>query len=223
MYHAFKRDLNLASITGGTDIISLFGAPSQISPVYEGEIQVRGLGMAVEAWNSAGQDVSDLGEPGDLVCTKPFPCQPVMFWGSDGEERYRDSYFSTFKGIWKHGDFIRINPLTGGIAMLGRSDGVLKPSGVRFGSAEIYSILLKHFPEIEDGLGVGRQRDSEADEKVVLFVKMSKGHEMTEDLKDSIRDKIKADLSIRHVPSVIDEVCYSRSVDAERYVTVEID
>ena len=140
---AFGPNINLGSITGGTDIISLFGAPSQISPVYAGEIQVRGLGMAVEVWDFEGKNVTDSGEPGDLVCAKPFPCQPVMFYGQDGSEKYKKSYFETFPGVWHHGDFVRINPKTGGLVMLGRSDGVLKPAGVRFGSSEIYNVLLE--------------------------------------------------------------------------------
>lgn len=121
VYRAFGSDINLASITGGTDIISLFRAPSQISPVYAGEIQVRGLGMAVEAWDFQCKDVTNTGEPGDLVCVKPFPCQPVMFYGANGDRIYKKSYFETFgPGVWHHGDFVRLNPKTGGLIMLGR-------------------------------------------------------------------------------------------------------
>ncbi len=121
VYRAFGPDINLSSITGGTDIISLFGAPSPICPVYAGEIQVRGLGMAVEAWDFQGKDVTNTGEPGDLVCVKPFPCQPVMFYGADGDSIYKKSYFETFGlGVWHHGDFVRLNSKTGGLIMLGR-------------------------------------------------------------------------------------------------------
>lgn len=121
VYRSFGPDINLGSITGGTDIISLFGAPSQLSPVYAGEIQVRGLGMAVEAWDFQGKDVTDTGEPGDLVCIKAFPCQPVMFYGVDGDRVYKKSYFETFgTNVWHHGDFVRLNPKTGGLVMLGR-------------------------------------------------------------------------------------------------------
>lgn len=121
IYRAFGSDINLGSISGGTDIISLFGAPSQISPVYAGEIQVRGLGMAVEAWDFQCKDVTSTGEPGDLVCVKPFPCQPVMFYGADGDKIYKKSYFETFgPSVWHHGDFVRLNPKTGGLIMLGR-------------------------------------------------------------------------------------------------------
>ena len=205
VYRAFGPDINLGSITGGTDIISLFGAPSQISPVYAGEIQVRGLGMAVEAWDFEGNDITDSGEPGDLVCVKPFPCQPVFFWGKDGEAVYKKSYFEMFPGVWHHGDFVRINPETGGLLMLGRSDGVLKPAGVRFGSAEIYNILLKHFLEVEDALCVGRRRQSDTDEVVVLFLKMEAGKTFSQDLANRIKVTIRTELSARHVPAIIDE------------------
>ena len=205
VYRAFGPDLNLGSITGGTDIISLFGAPSQISPVYAGEIQVRGLGMAVEAWDFQGNNVTNKGEPGDLVCVKPFPCQPVMFYGPDGDQLYKKSYFETFPGVWHHGDFVRINPKTGGLIMLGRSDGILKPGGVRFGSSEIYNVILEHFAEIEDALCVGRRREIDTDEVVVLFVKMAQGAKFSEELVEKLKKIIRRELSARHVPGIIDE------------------
>jgi acetoacetyl-CoA synthetase len=207
VYRAFGPDINLASITGGTDIISLFGAPSPLSPVYEGEIQVLGLGMAVQAWDYTGKNVSSTGEPGDLVCVKPFPCQPVTFWGPTGEDKYRSSYFDLFgPSVWHHGDFVRFNPSTGGLYMLGRSDGILKPSGVRFGSAEIYNVLLKHFPDsVEDALCIGRRRETDTDETVVLFLKMKEGVRFSGSLADDIKSIIRKELSARHVPGVVDE------------------
>jgi acetoacetyl-CoA synthetase len=207
VYRAFGPDINLASITGGTDIISLFGAPSPLSPVYEGEIQVLGLGMAVQAWDYTGKNVSSTGEPGDLVCVKPFPCQPVTFWGPTGEDKYRSSYFDLFgPSVWHHGDFVRFNPSTGGLYMLGRSDGILKPSGVRFGSAEIYNVLLKHFPDsVEDALCIGRRRETDTDETVVLFLKMKEDVQFSESLADDIKSIIRKELSARHVPGVVDE------------------
>ena len=217
VYAAFGPALNLASITGGTDIISLFGAPSQISPVYAGEVQVRGLGMAVEVFDPSlspsslyptGKNITTSGEPGDLVCVRPFPCQPVMFWppGPEGEEKYRRSYFETWgPAIWHHGDFVRINPPTGGMVMLGRSDGVLKPAGVRFGSAEIYNVLLEHFPEVEDALCIGRRREADQDETVVLFVKMAEGQAFSEGLRGRVKEVVRRELSARHVPGVVDE------------------
>ena len=201
-YRTFGHDINLASITGGTDIISLFGAPSQISPVYAGQIQVRGLGMAVESWDAEGHSVED--EAGDLVCIKPFPSQPVMFWGPEGEKKYHDSYFSNFPNTWHHGDFIQIDTHTGGLTMLGRTDGVLKPAGVRFGSSEIYNVLLRRFVEIEDSLCVGRRREHDSDEMVVLFVKMVSGAQYSPQLEVRIRSAIREDLSARHVPKIIE-------------------
>ena len=205
VYRAFGQ-INLGSITGGTDIVSLFGAPSPLSPVYSGEIQVLGLGMAVQAWDYTGKDVSSTGEPGDLVCVRPFPCQPVQFWGPTGEKKYKSSYFEEFPGVWHHGDFVRFNPQTGGLFMLGRSDGILKPSGVRFGSAEIYNILLAHFPSaIEDALCIGRRRATDTDETVVLFLKMKEGVQFSENLVTEIKTVVRKELSARHVPGVVEE------------------
>jgi acetoacetyl-CoA synthetase len=206
VYRAFPPTINLGSITGGTDIVSLFGAPSPLSPVYVGEIQKPGLGMAIQAWSPDGTDVTSSGEEGDLVCVKSFPCQPVMFWGSTGEAKYKSSYFEHFEGVWHHGDFVRFNPATGGLVMLGRSDGVLKPQGVRFGSAEIYNVVLKHFPEdIADALCVGRRRETDTDETVVLFLKMDEGKKFTSELVDKIKATVRKELSARHVPGIIDE------------------
>ncbi|KAK3047969.1 hypothetical protein LTR09_010644 [Extremus antarcticus] len=205
VYRAFGQ-INLGSITGGTDIISLFGAPCPLHPVYVGEIQVVGLGMAVKAWDFEGKDVTASGEPGELMCTKPFPCQPVMFWGKEGAKKYKSSYFEQFPGVWAHGDFVRFNPETGGLFMLGRSDGVLKPSGVRFGSAEIYNLVLKHFPDaVEDSLCIGRRREQDDDETVVLFLKMKEGREFGQELVGGIKSVVRKELSARHVPGVVDE------------------
>jgi len=203
----------LGSITGGTDIISLFGAPCPLLPVHAGEIQCRGLGMAVKCFDTEGNDITFTGEPGELVCTVPFPCQPCMFWppGPKGEARYKSSYFDVFKDqkgrpVWHHGDFIRFNPETGGIWMLGRSDGVLNPLGVRFGSSEIYNILLRHFAaEVDDALCIGRKRESDTDEVVVLFVTMAQGHVFSHDLVKRIQAMVRKELSARHVPKIIDQ------------------
>jgi acetoacetyl-CoA synthetase len=211
VYAAFPSTINLGSITGGTDIISLFGAPNPLIPVYEGEIQAAGLGMAVAAYDYTGEDISSTGEPGDLVCTKPFICQPVAFWGQEGPKKYRSSYFDKFNNkqgqpIWHHGDFVRFNPKTGGIWMLGRSDGILKPSGIRFGSAEIYNVVLQHFAdEVADALCIGRRRETDDDETVVLFLKMADGHLITPELVLKIKTAIKNALSARHVPAIVDE------------------
>ncbi|KAJ5937914.1 AMP-dependent synthetase/ligase [Penicillium verhagenii] len=210
IYSSIHPDIMLGSITGGTDILSLFCSGCPILPVYKGEIQCRSLGMAVSVFDYAGNDISASGEPGDLVCTVPFPAQPVMFWppGPQGQEKYRKSYFDIFgPSIWHHGDFVRVNPQTGGVVMLGRSDGVLKPSGVRFGSAEIYNVLLKHFAdEIEDSLCVGRRREGiDTDETVVLFMKLAPGSPSSvPDLAARIQAIVRKELSPRHVPGIID-------------------
>ena len=207
IYSAFPP-LMLGSITGGTDILSLFGASNPLLSVHVGEIQCRGLGMAIAAFDSEGKDVSASGAPGDLVCTVPFPCQPVMFWppGSKGAEKYRKSYFETYgENVWHHGDFVRFNPTTGGILMLGRSDGVLKPAGVRFGSSEIYNVVLKHFAtEVEDSLCIGRRRENDLDETVVLFVKMAKDQQFSTELGKRIQDAVKTALTVRHMPKIVD-------------------
>ncbi|KIX08541.1 acetoacetate-CoA ligase [Rhinocladiella mackenziei CBS 650.93] len=204
----------LGSITGGTDIISLFGAPCPILPVYAGEIQCRGLGMAIKSFSPDGADITATGQPGELVCTVPFPCQPRMFWppGPGAEARYKSSYFEVFTDpksghpIWHHGDFVRFNPSTGGIWMLGRSDGVLNPMGVRFGSSEIYNILLKYFKtEVEDALCIGRKREQDPDEVVVLFLKMSHGQKFSNDLTGRVQSVVRKELSARHVPRIVDE------------------
>ncbi|KAB8243188.1 hypothetical protein BDV35DRAFT_363741 [Aspergillus flavus] len=210
VYSSFHPDIMLGSITGGTDILSLFCSCCPILPVYKGEIQCRSLAMAVSVYDYAGNDISASGEPGDLVCTKPFPAQPVMFWppGAVGEEKYRKSYFDIFgPSVWHHGDFVRLDPQTGGVVMLGRSDGVLKPAGVRFGSAEIYNILLKHFAEeVEDSLCIGRRRDGiDTDETVVLFVKLaSQEKTIPQELAARIQATIRKELSPRHVPGIVD-------------------
>ncbi|KAF1949850.1 acetoacetate-CoA ligase [Byssothecium circinans] len=211
VYKAFPSTINLGSITGGTDIISLFGAPNPLIPVYEGEIQGPGLGMAIAAYDYTGKDITSTGEPGDLVCTKPFICQPVSFWGKDGAKKYHSSYFDKFTNsagqpIWHHGDFVRFDPDTGGIWMLGRSDGILKPAGIRFGSAEIYNVLLEHFSnEVADALCIGRRREQDTDETVCLFLKMAEGKSFSSELADGIKAAVRKALSARHVPGVVDE------------------
>jgi acetoacetyl-CoA synthetase len=167
--------------------------------------------MAIAAYDYTGADVSATGEAGDLVCTKPFICQPVAFWGSEGDMKYRNSYFDKFgnekdQPIWHHGDFVRFNPETGGLWMLGRSDGILKPAGVRFGSAEIYNVVLEHFAEqVADALCIGRRRETDTDETVVLFLKMAEGQKLQLNLINSIKTTIKNALSARHIPAVVDE------------------
>lgn len=184
---------------GGTDIISCFMGQNTSIPVYQGEIQARNLAMAVEAWDEDGKPV--WGESGELVCTKPMPCQPTHFWNDENGSKYHNAYFARFPGVWAHGDYCRINPKTGGIVMLGRSDGTLNPNGVRFGSSEIYNIV-EAFEEVLDSLCVP-QYSKDGEERVVLFLKMAEGHHFQPELETRIRDAIRRGLSARHVPSLI--------------------
>ena len=202
VYNAFPPKVQLSSITGGTDICSLFGAPCPTLPVYTGDIQCRALGMAVAAYDDAKSEVPT-NHPGELVCTRVFPVMPVGFWGKNGEEKYRASYFARFPGTWHHGDYVAITR-HGGMLMLGRSDSILNPAGVRFGSAEIYNVLLARFAEeVADSVCVGQQREGDTDERVLLFIKMEEGKELTTDLVGRIKKGIRGDLSPRHVPAVI--------------------
>lgn len=196
----------IASITGGTDIISLFAGGCPVLPVYSGLIQCRCLGMAVYAYDHSGSPVYD--EPGDLVCTRPFPCQPVFFWNDTPDRAaYRKAYFSSdWPHIWHHGDFIEICSSTGGVLMLGRSDGTLNPAGVRFGSADLYAVLgASEFRGlVSDALAVGVRRQGDPDERVFLFLQLpDQSTDLPAGLEDRIRKAIRARLSPRHVPAII--------------------
>ncbi|KAJ3024726.1 UNVERIFIED_CONTAM: hypothetical protein HDU68_007828 [Siphonaria sp. JEL0065] len=200
VYNNIKKDVLLGSITGGTDICSLFAGHQVEGAVYRGEIMCRSLGMSIEAWDDKGKPV--LGQPGDLVCTKPFPCMPVFFWDDENGEKYHNAYFANFENVWYHGDFMDVNPKTGGVVMLGRSDGTLKPSGVRFGSADLYNVMVAHFiSEVPDSLVVGQPY--KGDERVIMFVKMADGKEFDANIEKMIKTKIREELSARHVPAVI--------------------
>ncbi|CAG8592269.1 13841_t:CDS:2 [Cetraspora pellucida] len=198
VYNSIKKDVLLGSITGGTDLCSLFCGLNVTLPVYRGEIQCTCLGMKIEAWD--GEDNPVYAKSADLVCTKPFPCMPLYFYNDSHNTKYMEAYFSNYTSIWYHGDYMWINPNTGGVVMLGRSDGTLNPSGVRFGSAEIYNIV-ENFPEVQDSLAVGQKVGK--DERVVLFLKMCDGIKFNDELVTRIKTKIKEQLSPRHVPSFI--------------------
>jgi len=201
VYRDIKADVLLASISGGTDIIACFMGENSTLPVYRGEIQSAHLGCGVEAWDEAGHPVA--GEPGELVCTAPFVSMPTRFWGKDGASKYSAAYFSKFPKVWAHGDFILISPKTQGITMLGRSDGTLNPSGVRFGSAEIYNIV-EQFPEVKDSVCVGQRNDA-GDERVVLFLQTAEepGAVLDQDLVGRLRAAIRSQLSVRHLPALV--------------------
>ncbi|KIW48689.1 acetoacetate-CoA ligase [Exophiala oligosperma] len=207
VYRTFGS-VHLMSMSGGTDIAGAFVGGASTLPVYAGWCQARTLGMKVEVYSEEGKVIDSTGNPGELVCTAPFPSEPVFFWGDPEGNRYRASYFEKYPGKWCQGDFIRLDPNTQGIMFLGRSDGVLNPSGVRFGSAEIYNCLAA-FHQIEDSLCVGRKRPSDRDEQVLLFVKMVQGHRFDQQLKTAIEVHIRRTLSARHVPRLI---CETRAI-----------
>lgn len=203
-YDHVKKDMMLASICGGTDIISCFILGNPLLPVYAGEIQCRGLGMDVEAWDEQCRPVYD--QKGELVCCTPFPSQPVCFWNDPGHAKYRAAYFDHYPGreVWRHGDFIEINGDTGGIIVYGRSDATLNPGGVRIGTAEIYRVV-EDIPEIVDSLVVGRDT-ADQDVEVCLFVVLRPGVKLDEVLEKKIRAAIAENCTKRHVPRHIRQV-----------------
>jgi acetoacetyl-CoA synthetase len=202
VYQEIKQDLHFNSISGGTDINGCFAGGSPILPVYAGELQAAGLGMKVKAYDEKGQPVLD--REGELVCEAPSPSMPLYFWNDPQSEKYKEAYFNFYKSIgknvWRHGDYIIIHSDTGGITFLGRSDSVLKPSGVRIGTGEIYTVL-ERFPEIADSVVVGQ--DWKGDQRIILFVQLSPGCSLTKELKDKIRKALREDASPRHVPALI--------------------
>ncbi|MHB1419392.1 MAG: acetoacetate--CoA ligase [Bacillota bacterium] len=198
VYREIKKDLCLSSISGGTDIISCFALGNPTGPVYTGELQCRGLGMKVEAFDETGNPVYD--HKGELVCTAPFPSMPVGFWNDPGNKQYESAYFKTYPGVWRHGDYIEIVSATGGVIIYGRSDATLNPGGVRIGTAEIYR-QVETLPEILDSIVVGQ--DWENDVRVILFVKLAIGVELSEELVKRIKAAIRLNASPRHVPAKI--------------------
>jgi acetoacetyl-CoA synthetase len=197
VYEAVKSDLQLASIAGGTDLNGCFALGNPMGPVYAGELQCRGLGMNVQAWNEAGKPV--IGEQAELVCTAPFPSMPIYFWNDPDFSKYHSAYFDVYPGVWRHGDYIVITE-RGGVIMYGRSDATLNPGGVRIGTAEIYR-QIDQIEEIEDAVVVGQNWKN--DVRVILFVKVAKGCELDDALKDKIRRTIRTNASPRHVPAKI--------------------
>ena len=197
VYRSVKSDLQLASISGGTDIVSCFALGCPTRPVYRGELQCRGLGMAVDIFDDAGSPAR--GERGELVCTAPFPSMPVGFWNDPDGARYRAAYFERFPGVWHHGDYAALTAHDG-LVIYGRSDAVLNPGGVRIGTAEIYS-AVESLPQILEALAVGQ--DWQGDVRVVLFVRVKGGVELDEALQKEIRNAIRAQTTPRHVPAKI--------------------
>lgn len=200
VYREWKTDVQLSSIAGGTDIISCFVLGNPLLPLHTGEIQCRGLGMAVDCFDLLGKPL--VGEKGELVCKKPFPSMPVYFWNDPDGAKYHKAYFEVYPNIWHHGDYVVISE-HGGITMYGRSDATLNPGGVRIGTAEIYSIV-ENMDEIDDSVIVGQQWHG--DERVVLFVKLKSGINLDENLIKKISTNIRSGCSPRHVPAIIKTV-----------------
>jgi acetoacetyl-CoA synthetase len=201
VYEHVKRDVQLSSISGGTDIISCFMLGNPLLPVCAGEIQCRGLGMDVHALNDAGEPV--IGEKGELVCASPFPSRPVCFWNDPEGAKYRSAYFERFPDVWTHGDFIQIQP-NGGIIVYGRSDATLNPGGVRIGTAEIYRIV-ESVSEVVDSIVVGK-RTADDDVDIALFLVLRPGVTLSGDLEKRIRQQIAEGATRRHVPKYIRQV-----------------
>jgi acetoacetyl-CoA synthetase len=204
VYREIKQDILLASISGGTDIVSCFVLGNPVLPVYRGEIQCRGLGMAVDVFDDTGQPVRS--EKGELVCTKPFPAMPVGFWNDPDASKYRAAYFERFDNIWCHGDFSEITTHDGAI-IYGRSDATLNPGGVRIGTAEIYR-QVEQLPEILESLVIGQDwpPGTHDDVRVVLFVKLQEGLALDAGLIERIKKQIKLNTTPRHVPAKVVQV-----------------
>ena len=197
VYNHIKKEIQLASISGGTDIISCFAGGNPTLPVYRGELQSITLGMDVAAYNPEGNPIQN--EKGELVCRKAFPSMPIHFWNDPNGEKYHQAYFDVLPGIWYHGDYIEIND-HGGVQIFGRSDATLNPGGVRIGTAEIYRVV-DTFDEVEDSLVVGQKWKD--DERVILFIKLNKKCILTENLTKQIKQSIRNNCSPRHVPAIV--------------------
>ena len=201
VYDRVKHDIHLASISGGTDIVSCFVGGNPIGPVWRGEIQARALGMKVEVFDGNGQPLPP-GQKGELVCTMPFPSMPVGFWNDSDGRKYHAAYFERFPGVWQHGDYIEMTEHNG-VIIYGRSDAVLNPGGVRIGTAEIYR-QVEQLDEILESLVIGQKWEN--DERIVLFVRLRDEATLTEELEDRIRRRIRENATPRHVPARIVQV-----------------
>ena len=197
VYRSVKKDVQLSSISGGTDIVSCFVLGNPVLPVWRGEIQSKGLGMAVEIWDEDGEALRQ--GKGELVCTKPFPSMPIGFWNDPDGTKYTSAYFERFPGVWHHGDFAEVTE-HGGIIIHGRSDATLNPGGVRIGTTEIYAVV-ETLPEIREAIAVGQ--NWQGDVRVVLFVILADGVALTDDLIATIRSNIRKGASPRHVPAKV--------------------
>ena len=201
VYQEIKKDLHFNSIAGGTDINGCFAIGSPIQPVYAGELQSAGLGMKVKAYDENGKPVWD--KEGELVCEAPAPPMPLYFWNDPNGEKYISAYFEYFPNVWRHGDYIVMHSDSKGITFYGRSDAVLKPSGVRIGTAEIYNVVEK-IEGVADSLAIGQNWEGE--QRIILFVKLAQGASLTKELMDKIKKTLREKASPRHVPAIIMEM-----------------
>jgi len=200
VYENVKNDIQLSSISGGTDIISCFMLGNPVLPVYSGEIQCRGLGMKVEAWDENNKPV--VNQKGELVCTLSFPSMPIYFWNDENNQKYNDAYFNYYPGIWRHGDYIIITE-NNGVKVLGRSDATLNPGGVRIGTAEIYRVV-EQLDEIKDSIVVGVPIDN--DIEIYLFIVTNNNLLLDDKLSEKIKLEIKKNLTPRHIPKKIFQI-----------------
>jgi acetoacetyl-CoA synthetase len=200
VYEGIKPDVHLASISGGTDIVSCFVLGIPALPVWRGEIQGPGLGLAVDVWDDNGNSVT--GEKGELVCTKPFPAMPVGFWNDADGSKYHAAYFDKYPNVWRHGDWCEVTAHAG-IVIYGRSDAVLNPGGVRIGTAEIYR-QVESLEEVVEALVIGQ--DWEGDVRVVLFVKLREGLKLDDALVSKIKKRVRDNTTPRHVPAKVLQV-----------------
>ncbi len=197
IYNEVKADLQLASISGGTDLNGCFALGNPMGPVYAGELQCRGLAMDVRAFDAEAKEI--VNQEGELVCCKPFPSMPIYFWEDPDGTKYHKAYFDVYPNIWRHGDYVTVTD-RGGVVMLGRSDATLNPGGVRIGTAEIYR-QVEQMDDIDDSVVIGQNWNN--DVRVVLFVKLAEGVELTDELKNKIKQTIRTNASPRHVPAKI--------------------
>ena len=200
VYDAIKQDVCMASVSGGTDLISCFVLGNPLLPVYRGESQCRGLGMAVEVYDENGKPVRNA--KGELVCTQTFPSQPAFFWADETGEKYHNAYFARYPNIWHHGDYVMLND-RGGVVIYGRSDATLNPGGVRIGTAEIYR-HVEQMEEVIESIVIGQDWDS--DVRVVLFVVLQPGLSLSDDLIDKIRQTVREKCTPRHMPAKVIQV-----------------
>ncbi len=219
VYQHIKPDIHLCGLYGGTDIIAAsFGIGNPISPVYRGEIQGAGLGVAIDVFDGEGNSIPYNGVSGEIVCTKPQPSMPVGFWNDPDHEKYKKAYFSTYDNIWHHGDWVAKTPHKG-LIVYGRSDATLNPGGVRIGTAEIYR-QVEQFEDVVESIAVGQ--DWRGDVRVLLFVKMREGATLSDELSASIKEKIKIEASPRHVPKKIIQIADIPRTKSNKIVEIAV-